>query len=150
MKTIRYTPIGVIRSPFESPKDAPLQPIYAAGVRGRIELDSGYEEALADLGRFSHIVLIYHFHLSGGYSPKVEPAHDKNLRGVFATRASTRPNPIGISVVRLEAIDRSTLYISNVDVVDGTPLLDIKPFIPALAKQYGAGIGWLADKYDEE
>jgi len=145
MLTIDYLPIGVIHSPFKSPDSAPLQPNQARGAKGRIELEAMYEEGLSDLRTFSHIILIYHFHLTRGYSLKIKTPHDATTRGVFATRTSARPNPIGLSIVRLESIDRSTVHISDVDVVDGTPLLDIKPFVPSLARQRGAKMGWLMD-----
>jgi tRNA-Thr(GGU) m(6)t(6)A37 methyltransferase TsaA len=150
MKSIVYTPIGIVHSPFVSSNEAPIQPRFAAGAEGQIELYAEYEEALSELDRFSHIVLIYHLHLVKRSLLKVKPSHSDSLRGVFATRAPQRPNPIGISTVRLKAIDGTTLHVIGIDIVDGTPLLDIKPFIPTIDGQHGANIGWLADMYDGE
>jgi tRNA-Thr(GGU) m(6)t(6)A37 methyltransferase TsaA len=151
MNPVQYNPIGIIHSPFKDLHGMPIQPIGARGVKGQIELDKEYETGLKDLDGFSHILLIYHFHLCNGHSLEVKPFLDKVKRGIFATRAPKRPNPIGISVVRLEKIEGSTLHISNVDVVDGTPLLDIKPYIPHFDRDEGEdiSIGWFEDKHHE-
>ncbi len=149
MKAIQYKPIGIIRSPFKDPKGMPIQPTGARGVSGTVELQAEYENGLKDLEGFSHIILIHHFHLSEGYSLKMKPFLDDTPRGVFATRAPRRPNPIGISVVRLEKIEGTTLYISNIDIVDGTPLLDIKPYVPDFDREEDAQIGWLANKSNQ-
>jgi tRNA-Thr(GGU) m(6)t(6)A37 methyltransferase TsaA len=144
--TFNYRPIGVIKSPFKDPRGMPIQPVGAKGVSGTIELQSEYEDGLKDLDGFSHIMLIYHFHLSEGYSLQVKPFLDDTPRGIFAIRAPRRPNSIGISVVRLERIEGTTLYISNVDIVDGTPLLDIKPCVPDFDCLEDVRIGWLAGR----
>jgi tRNA (adenine37-N6)-methyltransferase len=151
MKQVQYNPIGIIHSPFKELHGMPIQPVGARGVKGTIELEKEYETGLKDLDGFSHILLIYHFHLCNGHSLEVKPFLDKVKRGIFATRAPKRPNPIGISVVRLEKIEGSTLHISNVDVVDGTPLLDIKPYIPHFDRDEGEdiSIGWFEDKHHE-
>jgi tRNA-Thr(GGU) m(6)t(6)A37 methyltransferase TsaA len=149
MNRIEYEPIGTIYSDFKHPDDAPIQPRVAAGAKGRIEILAQFQEALEDLERFSHIIIIYHLHLVKGHSLRVKPAHDDSLRGVFATRSANRPNPIGISVVSLNAVAGRTLYVSNIDVVDGTPLLDIKPFVPTVDEQHGANLGWLTDRFDD-
>jgi tRNA (adenine37-N6)-methyltransferase len=146
MDVIRYRPIGVIRSPFDDVEGMPIQPNASKGTRGTVELNPDLEPGLKDLDRFSHIVLLYHFHLSRGYSLEVKPFLDDSLRGVFATRAPRRPNALGISVVRLIRIDGNILEIQDVDVLDGTPLLDIKPFIPQFDNREAARIGWLAEK----
>jgi len=148
MTTVQFNPIGIIHSPFIEPKRMPIQPVGAKGVSGTVELFPEYEEGLKDLEGFSHIILIYHFHLSEGYSLKVKPFLDESVRGLFSTRAPKRPNPIGVSVVRLEKIEGTTLYISNVDIVDGTPLLDIKPYVPEFDKDEDEDvrIGWLSKK----
>jgi len=124
----------------------PIQPAGAKGIAGTVEIDRGYGEWLADLDGFSHIILIYHFHLSEGYSLLVKPFLDENLRGVFSTRAPRRPNPIGLSVVRLIKIEGSTLHIENIDIADGTPLLDIKPYVPDLDGVIAERTGWLSGK----
>ena len=130
MEDIRYRAIGIIRSPFEKSKGMPIQPAGARGVAGTVEVYPDYAEGLKDLDGFSHIFLIYHFHLSQRYSLTVEPFLDNTVRGLFATRAPSRPNGIGISVVRLVKVEGCTLDIEDVDIVDRTPLLDIKPYIP--------------------
>lgn len=151
MNPVQYNPIGIIHSPFKDPHGMPIQPIGARGVKGQIELNEEYKSGLKDLDGFSHIILIYHFHLSEGYSLEVKPFLDRVKRGIFATRAPKRPNPIGISVVGLEKIEGSNLYITNVDVIDGTPLLDMKPYIPYFDKDKNekVSIGWFEDKYQE-
>jgi tRNA (adenine37-N6)-methyltransferase len=149
MKKIEYTPIGIIKSPFEELEGMPIQPIGAAGAKGEVHIKNQYWEGLDDLERFSHIILIYHFHLSKGFELKVKPYLDRKKRGIFATRAPKRPNPIGLSVVRLDKIKENIIYISNIDVLDGTPLLDIKPYIPQIEKEEyeKVSLGWLEDKY---
>lgn len=149
MKEIRYTPIGLIHSPFKEVKGMPIQPAGAKGVAGTVEIEPDYGGGLKDIEGFSDIILIYHFHLSEGYSLEVKPFMDDNLHGVFATRAPRRPNPIGISVVRLVRVEGCTLYIEDVDVVDGTPLLDIKPYVPEFDVRVTERIGWLSGKADK-
>jgi len=146
MKIIEYRPIGIIQSPFKNVEGMPIQPSAAKGIKGKLDIDPKYIEGLKDLEGFSHIILIYHLHLSEGYSLSVTPFLDTEIRGVFATRAPRRPNPIGISVVHLEKIENNIVHISNVDIVDGTPLLDIKPFIPEFQTNEDIQIGWLANK----
>ena len=124
----------------------PIQPAGAKGVAGTVEINPEYREGLSDLEGFSHVILIYHFHLSEGYSLRVKPFLDKKLRGVFSTRAPRRPNPIGLSVVRLIGVEDSTLHIENVDIVDGTPLLDIKPYVSGLDGIEAERTGWLSGK----
>jgi tRNA-Thr(GGU) m(6)t(6)A37 methyltransferase TsaA len=146
---IRYKPIGVIHSPFKDVQGMPIQPTGAMGIAGTIEIEPEYCDGLKDIEGFSHIVLIYHFHLSDGYSLLVKPFMDDSLRGVFSTRAPRRPNPVGISIVRLVKVEGSILHIENVDIVDGTPLLDIKPYVPEFDVQKNVRIGWLSDKADK-
>lgn len=148
MNAVRYDPIGTIHTPFKSPEDVPLQPKLSKGIKGSVELQPGYVDGLVDLEQFSHIVLIYHFHLSSDFKLSVKPSHSDSVHGVFSTRSPDRPNPIGLSVVKLESIDGRILSISNVDIVNNTPLLDIKPFVPSLARQYGATLGWLSAVFD--
>ena len=146
MEIIEYRPIGIIHSPHKKPQGSPIQPTAARGIEGEIEIFPEFAEGLEDLAGFSHIFLIYHFHLSKKFSLRVKPFLDDNQRGLFATRAPSRPNPSGISVVRLVAIIESTLRIQNVDVVDGTPLLDIKPYVPAFDVHPVEKFGWLGKK----
>jgi len=140
---IIYRPIGIIYTPFKSPKGTPIQPESAKGVKGKVIVNEEYEKGLKDLEEFSHIILIYHFHLIEKHSLLVKPYMDNNLHGVFATRAPKRPNPIGISVVRLLRIEGNTLYIEDVDIVDNTPLLDIKPYVPEFDIRKVRKIWWL-------
>jgi tRNA-Thr(GGU) m(6)t(6)A37 methyltransferase TsaA len=143
MNEIRYKPIGIIHSPFKEPRGTPIQPAGARDIESTVEIASEYVEGLKDIEGFSHIILIYHFHLSRGYLLKVKPYMDEKSRGVFATRAPSRPNPIGISIVRLVKVDGKVLYIKDVDIVDGTPLLDIKPYVPEFDTRKVEKIGWL-------
>lgn len=142
---ISMAPIGVIRTPFPDKASTPRQPAAARGARGRIELhpDGRFEHALVDLASFEHVWLLFVFHLSRGWRGKVLPPRSSVRRGVFATRAPHRPNPIGLSLVRLERIDGMHLDVLDVDMVDGTPLLDIKPYLPYADRASGATHGWL-------
>ena len=146
MKKIVYQPIGTIHSPFQNIQGMPIQPAGAKGIAGTIEIKPEYVDGLQDIEGFSHIILIYHFHLAKGYSLKVKPFMDENLRGVFATRAPRRPNHIGISVVKLVRVEGTILHIEDIDIVDGTPLLDIKPYVPEFDVQKVEKIGWLSQK----
>jgi tRNA (adenine37-N6)-methyltransferase len=141
---IQFRPIGLIRTPFENPAGMPIQPTGARGVRGTIEMFADFVEGLQDLSGFSHVILLYAFHRSTDFCLKVTPFMDTVPRGVFSTRAPKRPNPIGLSVVRLTAIDDGLLYVENIDVLDGTPLLDIKPYVPKFDQPGGeVRTGWL-------
>ena len=146
MSGINYTPIGIIHTPFSTPEGTPIQPQGAAGVEGTVEVFSEFVDGLADLQGFSHIFLIYHFHLAKPFSLQVKPFLDDKSHGLFATRAPSRPNPIGISIVALLNIENSMLYIRDIDVVDKTPLLDIKPYVPDFDARETKKIGWLEDK----
>jgi tRNA-Thr(GGU) m(6)t(6)A37 methyltransferase TsaA len=145
---ILYKPIGIIHSPFKEPCNVPIQSAYAKDIEGTVEVFPEYSEGLADLDGFSHIILLYHFHLSKESALKVKPYLDEQLHGVFATRAPVRPNPIGVSVVRLVDIAGGKLHIRDVDVLDGTPLLDIKPYVTEFDARNTEKIGWLTGKID--
>jgi tRNA-Thr(GGU) m(6)t(6)A37 methyltransferase TsaA len=140
---IQYSPIGVIRSPFAERRGMPIQAAFADGAAGMIELKPQYAAGLKDLQGFSHLILVYHFHQSEGDQLLVRPFLDEAAHGVFATRAPRRPNAIGISTVRLERIEGTTLYVSDLDMLDGTPLLDIKPYVPQFDDRQEVRIGWL-------
>jgi tRNA-Thr(GGU) m(6)t(6)A37 methyltransferase TsaA len=140
---IEYTPIGVIHTPFSEPAGMPVQPAGAVGVQGTVEVFGEFRDGLQDLDGFSHIILLYHFHRSTGFALRVVPFMDSEIRGLFATRAPKRPNPIGLSVVRLLKIEDATLHVENVDVLDGTPLLDIKPYVPDFDEHADVRTGWL-------
>jgi tRNA-Thr(GGU) m(6)t(6)A37 methyltransferase TsaA len=136
--------IGVIRTPFTDLRQMPIQPPGARGVRGRVEVEPEYVDGLLDLDGFSHVVLLYEFHRSRGYELRVVPFLDTRLHGVFATRAPRRPNPIGLSVVQLCKVEGGVLEVEGIDVLDGTPLLDIKPYVPAFDGPDEIRLGWLA------
>jgi tRNA-Thr(GGU) m(6)t(6)A37 methyltransferase TsaA len=149
MEEISYRPIGIIRSPYKETEGTPIQTTGAKGVGGTVEILPECAAGLKDLEGFSHIILIYHFHLSEGYSLTVKPFLDDTPRGVFATRAPKRPNAIGFSVVRLAKIEGATLHIEDVDIVESTPLLDIKPYVPEFDAKEAERIGWLTGKAEK-
>jgi tRNA (adenine37-N6)-methyltransferase len=142
---LELTPIGVIRTPFKDRISAPRQPYAALDVQGTIELEPGrgFEHAVSDLSGWDHIWVVFWFHLNEGWRPKVLPPRSRTRRGVFATRSPHRPNPIGLSVVRLDAVEGLTLRIRDVDMIDGTPVLDIKPYVAVADAVPDARSGWL-------
>ncbi len=144
-KMIELNPIGIIHTQFTTLEDMPIQPAGAVDVQGIVEVFEEYTAGLKDLADFSHIILLYHFHRSRSFDLHVVPFMDSEPRGLFATRAPKRPNPIGISVVQLDRIEGGELHIRNVDVLDGTPLLDIKPYVPDFDAHGEARTGWLED-----
>jgi tRNA-Thr(GGU) m(6)t(6)A37 methyltransferase TsaA len=143
MESIILKPIGVIHSPFTDVKAMPIQPVSENSAAGRVEVFAEFAAGLKDLEGFSHVFLLYHFHRSQTYSLSVTPFLDTEPRGLFATRAPNRPNPIGLSLVRLVGIEGARLHVENIDVLDGTPLLDIKPHVPEFDCAPEARIGWL-------
>lgn len=143
---INYHPIGIIRTPFAEANGVPIQPVGAQGISGAVELDPAYEPCLKDLEGFSHLILLYHFHRAGDWAAEVVPFMDDRPRGVFSTRAPARPNAIGFTVVRLTAVLGSTLHVENVDMLDGTPLLDVKPYVPEFDCWDVERRGWLEGK----
>ncbi len=149
MHEVIFKPIGVIRSPFLDVGGMPVQTMGAIGVKGTVEIRPDLEPGLKDLEGFSHIILIYCFHLSSGYSCHVIPFLDRTPRGVFSTRVPSRPNGIGLSVVKLTGIRGATLDIEELDVVDGTPLLDIKPYVPQFDHREVQAAGWFANRADK-
>ncbi len=140
---IEYQPIGVVHSPFTEIEGMPIQPSRARGVSGTVEVFPEYVEGLADLEGFSHIILLCHLHRSRGFRLKVVPFLDTELRGLFATRAPNRPNPIGLSVVCLVGIEQNRLSVKDIDILDGTPVLDIKPYVPEFDERTEVTLGWL-------
>ncbi len=141
--TVSYQPIGTIHSPFAGTEQVPIQPTAADGIPGTVEVFPEFAVGLQDLSGFSHIILLYHFHRVTQVRLTVIPFLDDEARGVFATRAPSRPNPIGLSIVRLLGIEGNVLHVENVDIVDGTPLLDIKPYVPAFDHHEVERTGWL-------
>ncbi len=142
---IELKPIGIIHTPFTKPEGMPIQPAGAAGVHGTVEVFEEYHAGLKDLDGFSHIILLYHFHRSQGFNLQIVPFMDTQFRGLFATRAPKRPNPIGLSIVQLESIKNGVLHVQNVDILDGTPLLDIKPYVPDFDSHVEVRTGWLEE-----
>jgi tRNA-Thr(GGU) m(6)t(6)A37 methyltransferase TsaA len=140
-------PIGVVHTPFHERLQAPRQPRAAAGVEGTIELFPGrhFEDALADLAGWEYIWVLFWFHRNHGWRPKVLPPRSTRRRGLFATRTPHRPNPIGLSVLRLLGVSGLTLRVADVDLLDGTPVLDIKPYVAWTDAIPGARAGWLED-----
>ena len=140
-----FTSIGCVRSPFTEAAGTPIQP-PASGARAEVIVEEAYAEGLRDLDGFSHIYLLYVFHRARPMRLSVVPFLDTVARGVFATRAPCRPNPIGLSLVRLVGRNGCVLSIGGVDVLDGTPVLDIKPYIPSLEPTSDVRLGWLEGK----
>jgi tRNA (adenine37-N6)-methyltransferase len=140
---IEYTPVGVVHSPFHKREGTPIQPSRSNGAKATVEVFPEFAECLSDLDGFSHIILLCHLHRSTQWRPKVVPFLDTEPRGLFATRAPCRPNPIGLSVVNLLAIEDNVLSIENVDLLDGTPVLDIKPYVGEFDDRTNVRTGWL-------
>ena len=143
MNAIVYQPIGIISSPYKAREGMPIQASGAKGARGAIKIFPEYGEGLKDLDGFSHIILLYHFHRTREHALVVTPFLDDEPRGVFATRSPNHPNAIGLSIVRLLTVDGLRLKIEDVDILDGTPLLDIKPYVPAFDHRDPERVGWL-------
>jgi tRNA-Thr(GGU) m(6)t(6)A37 methyltransferase TsaA len=149
-RRLELTPIGVVRSPFKEKMQAPRQPNTPQAAPGSVELFGGrdFEHAIEDLETFRYIWLIFWFDQSEGWRPKVLPPRSDKRRGVFATRAPHRPNPLGMSLVELTGIDGLVLSVDGLDLLDGTPLLDIKPYIPYADSRPDADHGWLEGSPD--
>lgn len=141
--TLSLDPIGIIHSPFTELSGMPIQPAGARDVEGRLVLRPEFAPGLADLDGFSRCILIYHFHHSDGFKLAVKPFMDTVERGLFSTRAPRRPNPIGLSIVEVLRVTDAEVAIRGVDVLDGTPLLDIKPYVPRFDAHPDAQSGWL-------
>lgn len=148
MDEIIMKPVGVIRSPFRENLGTPIQPEGGRDIEAVVEVLEEFAPGLDDLDGFSHIVLIYFFHNCCMTRLRMKPFMDTVEHGIFATRSPVRPNHIGMSVVRLDRVEGNVLYIRDVDVLDGTPVLDIKPHVPRLDSPGPARIGWLEDKQE--
>ncbi len=146
--SLTLTPIGVIRSPHHDAGATPIQPVCARGSRGSVELFEPFAAGLDDVDGFSHVHLLYWLHRSGPPALKVTPFLDDTPRGVFATRAPNRPNPLGLSVVRVVERRGRTLVVEDLDVLDGTPLLDIKPYVERFDVRTSTRGGW-TEKVDD-
>lgn len=140
---INIRPIGIIHTPHQDISNMPIQPIAAEGIMGHIELFPEYVEGLSDLEGFSHITLVYHFHKIEGFKLMVKPFMDNVEHGIFACKAPKRPNAIGISTVKLLEIENNMVHVEMVDMLDQTPLIDIKPFFPKYDNRLDAKAGWL-------
>ena len=150
MNPITLSPIGIIHTIYTSKTGVPIQPAYSEPKsKGRVEVFPEFKEGIADLDGFSHIILIYYFHKSSGYALRTKPYLEDIERGVFSTRAPRRPNPIGVSTVPLEKVENNILHVSHVDILDGTPLLDIKPYVPHFDESKEVSIGWLTGRADK-
>jgi tRNA-Thr(GGU) m(6)t(6)A37 methyltransferase TsaA len=143
-----FTPIGVVHSPFKEPPGTPIQPRAGEGVEGSVEILPEYAPGLRDLEGFSHVILLCHLHLSRPARMEVVPYLDDRVHGVFATRSPSRPNPIGLSVVRMLAVEGNVLRVRDLDLVEGTPVLDIKPYVPAFDEGEEVRFGWLEGRLD--
>jgi tRNA-Thr(GGU) m(6)t(6)A37 methyltransferase TsaA len=148
VKTVSYRPIGIIHSPFKENVGVPRQAVGASDIKGTIEVFDEFADGLKDLDGFSHIIVIFHLHMVKAPSLKAYPPWDGREHGVFATRSPYRPNPIGVSIVHLESIDKNILHISGIDMADGSPVLDVKPYVPDLHPTKNVRIGWLSDNVD--
>jgi len=137
-----YRTIGVIRSEFRDKHSTPIQGGFS-NAEGSIEIFPEYADGLKDLGGFSHLFLIYHFHEAGSPRLRVQPFLDRQERGIFATRHHDRPNQIGLSIVELVSVDKNCLRIRDVDILDGTPLLDIKPYVRQFDLREQVRCGWI-------
>lgn len=141
-QAIRFQPIGVIHTPFVEQSGTPIQSSRAQGVEGWVDVLPELAEGLRDLDGFSHLHLLYLFHRLEGFDLLVTPYLDDTARGLFATRAPRRPNPIGLSVVRILSIEGTRIHVGDVDMLDSSPLIDIKPFLPNFDHREGAKAGW--------
>ncbi|RUT77915.1 tRNA (N6-threonylcarbamoyladenosine(37)-N6)-methyltransferase TrmO [Ancylomarina longa] len=150
MSKISFKPIGIIHTIFQTIENMPIQPMGAKGVKAKIVLQDEFASGLKDLEEFTHLILVYHFHEVKGYKLRVTPFMDQEERGLFATRAPRRPNAIGISIVQLLEIKDNVLYIEDADMLDGTPLLDIKPFFAEFDNRENTSSGWLDRKWEEK
>jgi len=148
-ETIDFRPLGVIHSPHKELSEIPIQPVYCEDFAGTVVLDPRYSDGLKDLDQFSHIYLFYCFHKSEQTRLQLKPYLSDIEHGVFATRAPHRPNKLGMSLVRLLRIEGNVLYVSDLDIVDGTPLLDIKPYIQRFDSRENSRSGWQDDISDE-
>jgi len=142
-------PIGIIHSPYKLIEDMPIQPKGASEVAGHVIVDEKYIDGLQDIDGFSHIYLLYSFHKATRIEMHVTPFMDRQTRGVFATRSPLRPNHIGISIVKLTRVEGNKVFVKGIDILDGTPLLDIKPYIEKFDAVQDSVSGWLQAS-DEE
>lgn len=146
---IDFKPIGIIHSPHKILNEIPIQPVFAENIEGTVELYPEFIEGLKSLDQFSHIFLFYHFHKSQKTMLELAPYLSKEKHGIFATRAPHRPNKLGMSLVRLVDIKENILYLKDIDILDGTPLIDIKPYINRFDSRKTTSSGWQDDVSDD-
>lgn len=146
---ITVTSIGVIHSPYKDAKGTPIQGVFGGEVEAWVELKDKYAKGLKDLDGFSHAILLYHFHKSEKEEIVAKPYLEGEEHGVFAIRSPNRPNHIGLSVVKIKTIDGNKLYFTEVDVLDGTPVLDIKPYVKQFDSRPDAVSGWIERHYKD-
>ncbi len=144
--TIVFEPIGIIHTPFKEPVGVPIQGALQLDQDGTMEVFAKYQDGLKDIDGFSHLIVLYHFHMAEGCDLVSRPFLDDTPRGIFAIRGPRRPNPIGMTVVRLKKRENNVLHICGVDMVDGTPLLDIKPYFSDIDSHQTVKMGWMKDK----
>jgi tRNA (adenine37-N6)-methyltransferase len=140
---IEFHPIGVVRSAFKEQQGTPIQPVFAQNARRKVDIFEPYRAALKDLNGFSRVWLIYYFDRAKTWEPMVVPYRDVHQRGLFATRAPARPNAIGISAVKLVSVEQGAIEVEEIDILDGTPVLDIKPYVPKFDSYPIEKAGWL-------
>jgi tRNA-Thr(GGU) m(6)t(6)A37 methyltransferase TsaA len=145
-----FRPIGMLYTPYKRKSGVPIQGIFDPDSKGRAEIFDAYERGLKDIEGFSHLILLYVFDQSKGYDLECRPYMEETLHGVFAMRAPRRPNPIGMSVVQLEKRERNILHLGEVDMLDETPLLDIKPFVPKFDHRDGVRVGWMEGSFRDD
>lgn len=143
----RFRPIGILKTPYQSKSGVPIQGAFDPQSEGKAVIFGAYEAGLKDIEGFSHLIIIYVFHRSQGYELVCRPYMEDKLHGVFAIRAPRRPNPVGFTVVRLIKREGRVLYLSEVDMLDGTPILDIKPFCPKFDHRQDVRVGWMEDTF---
>lgn len=146
MREFKFRPIGIIHTPYKSPEECPRQGFLKQGIKGTIELLPELKEGLLDLDGFSHLLLIWVFHKSENYKLLAKPPGEEKMHGVFATRSPHRPNPLGLTVVKLISIEENILHIEDPDMLDGTPLLDIKPYVLPPESMGEVKRGWLDNR----
>ena len=150
MEKFEFVPIGVLKTPYENKSGVPIQGVFDHNSSGEAEIFEEYEKGLLDIEGFSHIIIIYVFHLSHGYELVCKPYMEDELHGVFSMRAPRRPNPIGLSVVKLMRREGRILYLSEVDMLNGTPILDIKPFVPKFDSRDKTRMGWMEKTFRDK
>ena len=146
-KEIRLKPIGIIHTPYKETKGMPIQGTFERGVKGTIKLFPAYKSGLKDIGGFSHIILLYYFNRSTEERITGKPFLEDREHGIFAIRSPHRPNHIGLSIVKLERVRGSTITFSEVDILDGTPLLDIKPYVKYYDSRRNIKNGWIDEHF---